>query len=420
MNKELLRFATAGSVDDGKSTLIGRLLLETKAIYDDQLAAITESCKRQNKDVDLALLTDGLSSEREQGITIDVAHRYFSTKRRQFIIADSPGHEQYTRNFITAASEASLVVILVDAEKGFSVQTRRHLFVASLLSIPHILVAVNKMDKVGYAKEKFEEIKDAVIGYSAKLNIRDLQFVPVCALKGDMVCTRGENMNWFEGQTFLNYLENVHIASDRNLIDPRFPIQLCLRPHADFRGYAGRVEGGVFKKGEEVLVMPSGQRSRVRGIFDGGKEMDSAYNGQSVVLTFEDEVDASRGDMVVRPGNVPEISNEFEAMIWWMDESSLEVGRPYLVKHTTQQNLGFVEKLHYRIDVNSLHREESAGLGINEVGRVTIKTHVPLLFDPYLQNVNTGNFIIIDKFTNGTVGGGIILQRSNKPTVCEE
>lgn len=417
--KELLRLATAGSVDDGKSTLIGRLLLEIGEVYEDQLEALKKS-DPMAEEVDLALLMDGLEAEREQGITIDVAYRYFSTPERQFILADSPGHVEYTRNFITAASTANVVVILVDAKKGLSLQTRRHLFLSSLMSVPHILIAVNKMDLVDYDAAVYQSIKEDIKAYSAKLKLRDLQFVPMSALKGDMVTQRGENMPWYTGQTFLNFLENLHIASDLNLIDVRLPVQLALRPHSDFRAYAGMMAGGVLKEGQDIMVLPSEKTTRVKAIWRGEEKLKEAFNGQSVLIEFEDEVDASRGDLIVSPKNLPERSNLIEAQIWWMDAKAMEPGKTYLVQHCTQQCLGFVETLTYKINVETLHREESAGLEMNEIGRITLKTHQPLNFDPYAQNTNTGSFILIDKLSHNTVAGGIILQRSAKKPEYED
>ncbi|MFO8052910.1 MAG: sulfate adenylyltransferase subunit CysN [Candidatus Omnitrophota bacterium] len=411
MNKEkdLLRFVTAGSIDDGKSTLIGRLLYESKGIYKDQLTSIEDIAKKKGeKEIDLSLLVDGLKSEREQGITIDVAYRYFSTQKRKFIIADSPGHVQYTRNMVTAASTADLAVIIIDARKGVLEQTKRHSFIATLLDIPHILVLVNKMDLVGYSEDVYEKIKEDYFQFASRLSTHDIQIKPISALRGDMVVEKGNNMNWYDGRTFLHYLESVNIVSDRNLIDFRFPVQTVLRPHLDFRGYAGRIESGVIKTGDDIAVLPSGRKSKVKSIETYDRKLDKAFTPQSVVLTLEDQIDISRGDMLVRQRNVPEIRDEFEAELCWMAEEPMEEGGEYLIKHTTNTVPVILKELRYKININTLHREEKKELGLNDMGRVIIKAQKPIFFDPYVRNHKTGSFIIIDELTNATVGAGII------------
>lgn len=410
---ELVRITTAGSVDDGKSTLIGRLLYDCNAIFQDQLDAIKKASKHSNsqsgQDIDLSLITDGLSAEREQKITIDVAYRYFTTKKRRFIISDVPGHEQYTRNMVTGASTADIAIILVDARRGVLTQTRRHLFVASLLSIPHILVVVNKIDDMKYSQQVFEEIKQAVIECTVRLKIEDLQIMPISALRGDMVVNRGTNLNWYQGSTLYDYLENVQITGDRNLIDFRFPVQYVLRPHQNFRGYAGKVEGGIIRSGDAVTILPSGKKSTIKSIIYDDKEQAEAFSPQSVVLTLNDERDISRGDMIVREKNLPEVSNHFEATVCWFAEQAMQPGKSYLIKHTTRTTRCQIDTLRYRLNIDTFHREPAAQLKFNEIGRVYITTHVPLLFDPYYKNRNTGGFIIIDELTNATVGAGVML-----------
>jgi bifunctional enzyme CysN/CysC len=412
---ELLRLATAGSVDDGKSTLIGRLLYDSKAIFEDQMEAVEATSLARGDDyVDLALLTDGLRAEREQGITIDVAYRYFATPKRKFIIADTPGHIQYTRNMVTGASTANVALVLVDARKGILEQSRRHAFIASLLRIPHLVLCVNKMDLVDYDQEVFERIKAEFRDFAARLDITDLSFVPISALKGDNVVERSANMGWYEGSALLHLLEEVHIASDRNLIDVRFPVQYVLRPKSDefhdYRGYAGTVAGGVLKPGDPVMVLPSGFESTVASIdtFDG--PVEEAYAPMSVTVTLADDVDVSRGDMICRPGNQPHVGQDVEATVCWMYErSSLVPGAKYAIKHTTRTARALVKDLHYRLDVNTLHRDEEASdLGLNEIGRVTLRTTVPLFFDEYRRNRTTGSFILIDEATNATVAAGMI------------
>ncbi len=417
---ELLRLATAGSVDDGKSTLIGRLLYDSKAIFTDQLDAV-ERTSRERGDgyTNLALLTDGLRAEREQGITIDVAYRYFATPARKFIIADTPGHTQYTRNMVTGASTADLALILIDARKGVLEQSRRHAFIASLLGIPHFVVCVNKMDLVGWDQRRFEEIRDEFRNFATKLDVHDVTFVPMSALHGDNVVGGSDNMTWYEGTPLLHHLEDVHIASDRNLIDARFPVQYVIRPQRgtdqdlhDYRGYAGTVAGGIFKAGDEVVVLPSGfssQIAEVRG--PGGDPIDEAFPPQAVTLQLADDLDIARGDMICRPHNRPLVSQDVDAMLcWFSDQSSLSVGDRYRVLHTTRSVLARVENLDYRLDVNTLHRDESAtSLALNQIGRVRLRTQAPLIFDPYHRNRATGGLILVDLATNNTVAAGMIL-----------
>ncbi|HMS12698.1 MAG TPA: sulfate adenylyltransferase subunit CysN [Microthrixaceae bacterium] len=416
MTTEMLRFATAGSVDDGKSTLIGRLLYDSKSIFDDQLAAVEASSEQMGAEyTNLALLTDGLRAEREQGITIDVAYRYFSTPRRKFIIADTPGHVQYTRNMVTGASTADLAIVLIDARKGVLEQSRRHAFIASLLRIPHLVLAVNKMDLVDYSEERFEEIRSEFRDFARKLDIADLTFIPVSALHGDNVVERSAATPWYEGSTLLHHLEEVHIASDRNLIDARFPVQYVLRPHGaefhDYRGYAGRVAGGVFRPGDEVVVLPSGFSSRIARIdtFDG--PVDEAYPPMSVTLVLEDEIDISRGDMICRPHNHPMPNQDLDAMVCWLDDrSELAPGRKLSILHTTRSARVMVRDLQYRLDVNTLHRDgDATSLGLNEIGRATFRCTLPLFADEYRRNRETGSFVLIDEATNNTVGAGMLL-----------
>ncbi|MCL7459750.1 GTP-binding protein [Micromonospora echinofusca] len=414
---DLLRFATAGSVDDGKSTLIGRLLYDTKSLFTDQLAAVEAvSAARGDEYTNLALLTDGLRAEREQGITIDVAYRYFATPRRKFIIADTPGHIQYTRNMVTGASTADLALILVDARKGLVEQSRRHAFLCSLLRVPHLVLCVNKMDLVDFSQEVFERIADEFTAFAAKLDVPDLTVVPVSALRGDNIVTRSENMPWYEGPSLLHHLERVHIASDRNLVDVRFPVQYVIRPQSttvtDYRGYAGQVASGVLKPGDEVMVLPSGFTSRIAAVETADGPVAEAFPPMSVTVRLEDEIDISRGDMICRPNNAPAVSQDIEAMVCWMDETRpLQVGGKYAIKHTTRSARAIVRGLHYRLDINSLHRDESAGgLALNEIGRVRLRTTVPLLADEYRRNRTTGGFVIIDESTNRTVGAGMIVE----------
>ncbi|MEV7329259.1 GTP-binding protein [Micromonospora sp. NPDC093244] len=416
---DLLRFATAGSVDDGKSTLIGRLLYDTKSLFTDQLAAVEAvSAARGDEYTNLALLTDGLRAEREQGITIDVAYRYFATPRRKFIIADTPGHIQYTRNMVTGASTADLALILVDARKGLVEQSRRHAFLCSLLRVPHLVLCVNKMDLVDWSQEVFERIADEFTAFAAKLDVPDLTVVPISALRGDNIVTRSENMQWYEGPSLLHHLERVHIASDRNLVDVRFPVQYVIRPQSttvtDYRGYAGQVASGVLKPGDEVMVLPSGFTSRIAAVETADGPVAEAFPPMSVTVRLADEIDISRGDLICRPNNAPAVAQDIEAMVCWMDETApLRVGGRYAIKHTTRSARAIVRGLHYRLDINSLHRDESADeLRLNEIGRVRLRTTVPLLADEYRRNRTTGGFVIIDETTNRTVGAAMIVEAS--------
>ncbi|MFD3688077.1 sulfate adenylyltransferase subunit CysN [Nocardiopsis sp. NPDC058631] len=420
MNNDILRFATAGSVDDGKSTLIGRLLYDSKSIFEDQLDAVERtSVARGEEHTNLALLTDGLRAEREQGITIDVAYRYFATPRRTFIIADTPGHIQYTRNMVTGASTADLAIILVDARKGLQEQSRRHAFLTTLLQVPHLVLAVNKMDLVDHSEERFEEIKAEFSDFATKLDARDLTFVPISALHGDNVVTRSENMPWYTGPSLLHHLENVHIASDRNLIDARFPVQYVIRPHKsddpelhDYRGYAGQLAGGVLKPGDEVTHLPSGLNTRIARIVTADGDVSEAYSPMSVTLLLEDEIDISRGDMICRPNNAPTTTQDLEAMVCWMtDARKLTPRSKLLLKHTTRTAKVVVKDLRYRLDVNTLHRDEQAEhLALNEIGRVRLRSTQPLFVDEYSRNRQTGGFILIDEATNTTVGAGMVVK----------
>jgi len=413
---DMLRFATAGSVDDGKSTLIGRLLYDTKSLFTDQLAAVeAASAARGDEYTDLALLTDGLRAEREQGITIDVAYRYFATPRRKFIIADTPGHIQYTRNMVTGASTADLALILVDARKGLVEQSRRHAFLCSLLRVPHLVLCVNKMDLVDFSEDVFESIAADFTAFAAKLEAPDLSVIPISALHGDNIVSRSERMPWYDGPSLLHHLEHVHIASDRNLVDVRFPVQYVIRPqsHAvrDYRGYAGQVASGVLKPGDEVMVLPSGFTTTIASVETADGEVAEAYPPMSVTVRLTDELDVSRGDMICRPHNAPTPAQNIDAMVCWMDESRpLTVGAKYALKHTTRAARAVIRDLQYRLDVNTLHRDESAdGLKLNEIGRVRLRTTVPLLADEYRRNRTTGGFILIDETTNRTVGAGMIV-----------
>jgi bifunctional enzyme CysN/CysC len=413
---EMLRFATAGSVDDGKSTLIGRLLFDTKAIFEDQLEAVEASSARMGMEyTNLALLTDGLRAEREQGITIDVAYRYFATPKRKFIIADTPGHIQYTRNMVTGASTADVALVLVDVRNGVVEQSRRHAFIASLLRIPHLVLCVNKMDLVDFDRDAFERVKHEFRDFATKLDINDLTVIPVSALNGDNVVERSPHMPWYHGSSLLHHLEEVHIASDRNLIDCRFPVQYVIRPQRDefhdYRGYAGKVSGGVFKAGDEVVVLPSGFTSRISHIDTYDGPVAEAFPPMSVTIRLEDDLDVSRGDMLARPGNRPTVTQDVDAMVCWMsDVSTLEPGRKLLVKHTTRTAKAVVRGLSYRLDVNTLHRDEDAKtLSLNEIGRIQFRSQVPLFIDEYRRNRLTGSFILIDEVTNATLGAGMIL-----------
>ena len=418
-NRDLLRFSTAGSVDDGKSTLIGRLLLDTQQIMADQLSQVEEASRRQGFDrTELALVTDGLRAEREQGITIDVAYRYFHTPRRKFIIADTPGHPQYTRNMVTGASTASLAVVLVDARHGLTDQSRRHTFLSSLLGIPHVVVAVNKMDLVGYSRDRFDQIREEFAAFAAKLDLVDLSFIPISALHGDNVVDRSANMPWYDGPSLLYHLEHVHIASDRNLIDARLPVQWVIRPqsddHHDYRGYAGQVASGVFKPGDEVIVLPSGLTSRVSSLETLDGPVEQAFAPMSVVMRLDDDVDVSRGDLLARPGNQPHSTQDVEVMVCWMTDRPLRSRSMWAIKHTTNTTRGMVVELVYRLDVNTLHRDETAEhLGLNDIGRIRLRTTTPIQCDPYDRNRQTGGLIIIDEASNTTVGAGMILDRDS-------
>lgn len=411
---DLLRFATAGSVDDGKSTLIGRLLLDSKSIFEDQLEAIEATSKSKGFDyTDLALLTDGLRSEREQGITIDVAYRYFATPQRKFIVADTPGHVQYTRNMVTGASTADLGLILVDARQGLTEQSRRHAVLLSLLRVPHLILAVNKMDLVAYDEGVFDKIYDEFTSFATKLAVPDLEVIPLSALKGDNVVTRSENMPWYQGPSLLHHLEHVHVASDRDLVDARLPVQYVIRPKSDefhdYRGYAGQVAGGVFKPGDEVLILPSGMTSTIVGIDVFDKEVDLAFPPMSVVIRLEDDVDISRGDMICRASNAPSVSQDIDAMVCWMATEPMRPRQKLAIKHTSRVSKAIVTAIKYRLDINTLHRDlESNSLGLNEIGRVTLRSVSPLLCDPYSKNRTTGSFILIDEATGVTVGAGMI------------
>jgi len=412
---ELLRFTTAGSVDDGKSTLIGRLLYDSKAIFEDQMDILIETSKqRGEKGVNLALLTDGLRAEREQGITIDVAYRYFATPKRKFIIADTPGHIQYTRNMVTGASTANLALLLVDARHGVIEQTKRHAFIASLLQIPHIAVCVNKMDLVDYSKEAYEKIKKDFEDFATKLEIKDVRFIPISALNGDNVVDRSTNMDWYDGSTLMHLLENIHIGSDQNHVDCRFPVQYVVRPQSkeypDYRGYAGRVEGGVFKAGDDVIVLPSGFTSKIKSIdtFDG--EVAEAFSPMSVCITLEDNIDISRGDMFVRENNKPNIEQDIDVMICWMNEKKMIPRGKYTIRHTSQTARCIIKDVKYKMDINTLHRlEDEKEIGLNDIGRITIRTTKPLFFDSYRRNRNTGSIILVDESTNETVAAGMII-----------
>jgi bifunctional enzyme CysN/CysC len=412
---ELLRLATAGSVDDGKSTLIGRLLYDSKAILEDTMASVERaSAQRGYEYTNLALLTDGLRAEREQGITIDVAYRYFATPRRKFIIADTPGHVQYTRNMVTGASTADVAVILIDARKGLLEQSRRHAFIATLLHIPHLVVAVNKMDLVDWDEARFQEIHDEFSDFATRLDVPDLTFIPVSALHGDNVVDEGEHMPWYGGLPLLRHLEQLHIASDRNLIDVRFPVQYVVRPmsgaHHDYRGYAGQVAGGVLKPGDEVTVLPSGLKTHITSIdtFDG--PVEEAFTGMSVIIRLDDDIDISRGDMICRPANQPSTSQDIEALVCWMADQPLREGGRFGIKQTTRWARAVVGDLRYRLDINTLHRDETAtGLDLNEIGRVRLRVTTPLMHDSYRRNRTTGSFILVDEAANATVGAGMII-----------
>ena len=413
--KEILRFTTAGSVDDGKSTLIGRLLFDSKSIYEDQIDNLQKiSEKKGISHLELAHLTDGLKDEREQGITIDVAYRYFATPKRKFIIADTPGHVQYTRNMITGASTANLALILVDARKGVIEQTKRHSFIASLLQIQHIVVCVNKMDLVDYGEERFNEIIEEYKSFASKLKIKDVRFIPISALNGDNVVDKSDNMPWFSGDSLLGTLENIHISSDHNMVDCRFPVQNVIRPFSDefhdYRGYAGRVTSGIFKKGDEVMVLPSGFKSKIQSIVLGEEELEEAFPPQSVTINLEDDIDISRGDMIVREHNQPEPQQDIEAMLCWMNNDAMSPRAKYAIKHTSVEARAMIKQVLYKVDINTLHRQEEYDtVGMNDIIRVKMRTTKPLLVDEYNQNKGTGSFILIDESTNETVAAGMVI-----------
>lgn len=415
LDMELLRFSTAGSVDDGKSTLIGRLLYDSKSIFADQYEAIEESSKRKGDEtVNLALLTDGLRAEREQGITIDVAYRYFATPKRKFIIADTPGHIQYTRNMVTGSSTSNLSIILVDARHGVVEQTCRHTFISSLLGIPHVVFCINKMDLVDYSEEVYEKIKDDLEAFCSKLNVKDIQFVPLSALKGDNVVNKSENMDWYKGSTLMYLLENIHIGSDYNHIDCRFPVQYVVRPQSekypDYRGYAGRIAGGVFKPGDEVVVLPSGFKSKIKTIDTMGGELEEAYAPMSVTLTLEDDIDVSRGDMIVRENNQPNSEQDLDVMVCWLNDKKMTPKGKYAVKHTSNDVRCIINEVKYKVNINNLHRiEDDKDINMNDIARISLRTTKPLLFDKYTRNRTTGSLILIDEATNETVGAGMII-----------
>ncbi|MBO9699729.1 MAG: sulfate adenylyltransferase subunit CysN [Sporocytophaga sp.] len=412
---DLLRFTTAGSVDDGKSTLIGRLLYDSKSIFEDQLEAIERTSEQRGDGyVNLALLTDGLRAEREQGITIDVAYRYFATPKRKFIIADTPGHIQYTRNMVTGASTANLAIVLVDARHGVVEQTCRHAFIASLLQIKHIIICVNKMDLVDYKEEVFEKIKQQFSDFSSKLSVPDIRYIPISALHGDNVVDESENMPWYKGGTLLYTLENVNINSDLNYVDSRFPVQWVIRPlseeYHDFRGYAGRVEGGVFKPGDEVIALPSGFTSKIKTIETIDGKLEEAFPPMSVTITLENDIDISRGDMIVKPNNQPSASQDVELMICWLNDKKLNPAAKYIIRHTSREAKCVVKDVRYKVNINTLHKiEDDKTIGLNDIGRILIRTTNPLFFDSYKKNRSTGSVILVDEFTNETVGAGMII-----------
>ena len=412
---ELLRFTTAGSVDDGKSTLIGRLLYDSKSIFEDQYDIIKATSERRGEEgVNLALLTDGLKSEREQGITIDVAYRYFATPKRKFIIADTPGHIQYTRNMVTGASTANVALILIDARHGVVEQTRRHAIIASLLQIPHLVVCINKMDLVKFSEEVYDKIQEDFENFASRLDVKDVSFIPISALLGDNVVERSKNTQWYEGQTLMHYLENVHIASDHNFIDTRFPVQYVIRPYTDefhdYRGYAGRVAGGVMKKGDKVMLLPSGFTTKIAKIDTADGELTEAFPPQSVTILLEDDLDLSRGDMIVRENNQPELTQDIEIMVCWFNDQSLQLSGKYTIMHTTQEARCIVKDIRYKLNINTLHRDEDdKKISINDIARVLIRTTKPLFVDSYRKNRTTGSLIIVDEQTNETVGVGMII-----------
>ncbi len=415
LNMELLRFSTAGSVDDGKSTLIGRLLYDSKSIFADQYEAIEESSRRKgDENVNLALLTDGLRAEREQGITIDVAYRYFATPKRKFIIADTPGHIQYTRNMVTGASTSNLSIILVDARHGMVEQTCRHTFISALLGIPHVVFCINKMDLVDYSQDAFEKIKKDLEAFSSKLDVKDIHFVPISALKGDNVVNKSENMDWYQGSTLMYLLENIHIGSDYNHIDCRFPVQYVIRPQSDqyhdYRGYAGRIAGGVFKPGDDVVVLPSGFASKIKSIDTMNGSLEEAFAPMSVAITLEDDIDISRGDMIVRENNQAKVEQDVDLMICWLNDKPMQARGKYAIKHTSNDVRCVIKEVKHKININTLHRiEDDKEVKMNEIARISIRTTKPLLCDKYTRNRTTGSLILIDEATNETVGAGMII-----------
>ncbi len=415
LDMQLLRFTTAGSVDDGKSTLIGRLLYDSKSIFEDQMEQVVAASERRGDEhVNLALLTDGLRAEREQGITIDVAYRYFATPKRKFIIADTPGHIQYTRNMVTGASTANLAIILVDARNGVLEQTIRHSYIASLLRIPHIVICINKMDLVEYSEKRFEEIRDQFNAFSSKLDVQDVRFIPISALKGDNVVDRSTRMDWYDGPTLLYLLETIHIASDRNFVDCRFPVQYVIRPQSDeyhdYRGYAGRIASGIFKKGDKVKVLPSGLTSAIKSIDTLNGSLDQAFTPMSVTLTLEDDIDISRGDMIVRDNKEPETGQEIDSMVCWLSEKPLIPNGKYIMRHTSNEVRAMIREVSYKVNINNLEKNyDDLGIGLNEIARIKIKTSKPVLFDSYRRNRQTGSFILVEEGTNNTVGAGMII-----------
>ena len=415
LDMELLRFTTAGSVDDGKSTLIGRLLFDSKSIFEDQLEAVRQSSEKKGlSHVELALLTDGLKDEREQGITIDVAYRYFSTPKRKFIIADTPGHIQYTRNMVTGASTANLALILVDARNGVVEQTCRHSFIASLLQIPHLVVCVNKMDLVDYNQEAYNKIVENFQNFASKLDVKDVRFIPISALNGDNVVNRSDKMSWYEGATLLNTLETIHIGSDRNHIDCRFPVQTVIRPHSDeyhdYRGYAGRIAGGIFKPGDAVTVLPSGFTSKIKSIDTFEGPLEEAFAPMSVTMTLEDDIDISRGDMIVRTNNQPKMEQDVEVMMCWLNQNGPKPRAKYYLRHTTHEARAMIKEIHYKVDINTLHRlEDDKDIKMNDIARIKLRTTQPLLLDRYRRNRATGSLILVDEATNETVAAGMII-----------
>jgi bifunctional enzyme CysN/CysC len=412
--KDLLRLLTAGSVDDGKSTLIGRLMFDSKMLYEDQLAALERDSKRMGhagEDIDYALLLDGLKAEREQGITIDVAYRYFSTAKRKFIIADTPGHEQYTRNMITGGSTANLAIILIDAENGVITQTKRHTFLVSLLGIKHVVVAINKMDLVGFDENVYNKIRNDYESFVAPLDIPDIHYIPLSALKGDNVVEKSERMPWFPGSSLLQFLETVHIGSDRNFTDLRYPVQFVLKPDNQFRGFSAAVASGIISKGDEILVLPSLKTSKVKSIVTYDKELNYAFPPQSVTVTLEDEIDISRGDMLVHPDNRPRVERHFEAMLVWMDENVMDLSTQFYIKHTSNTTKARIDQIRYKVDVNTLEKQSIERFHLNEIGRVVITTSKPVFFDPYTKNRQTGAFILIDPVTHNTCAVGMIIDK---------